>query len=447
MLAAALLGWTSSHVVVVPAAGVRASEARRSAIVEAVERVKSAVVNIHGEKTLAPGEVPVGTADGDRRVNGMGTGAIIDERGYILTNHHVVDGVSEIHVTLTDARQYTARLISHDPTTDLAIIKIDAASKLDIVPIGISSDLMTGESVIAIGNAFGYEHTVTRGIISALHRTVQVGDTQKYEDLIQTDASINPGNSGGPLFNIDGEMIGINVAVRVGAQGIGFAIPIDKALEIATDLMSSRRIANTWHGIVAAPADKTNTAAGVVVRAVDVQSPAAKGGLSAGDQIVRVEGVQIDRPIDVERAMLDHRAGEKIEVEVSRNGQEEVVELTLADLPEALRGGGGPAWELLGLKLTPLTAKQFQRYHSRYRGGLSVTSVRPDSPAAKQGIRRGDVLLGLHVWETISLENVEYVLNRPDFSELSPLKFYVLRGSELFPGYMNVGSTARPSTR
>ncbi len=161
----------------------------------------------------------------------------------------MVDGVRKIVVTTADRETYTAELLSHDPKTDLAVIKIESDHDFEIAPIGTSGDLMPGEDVIAVGNAFGYEHTVTRGIISALHRTVQVSDTQFYEDLIQTDASINPGNSGGPLLNIDGQMVGVNVAVRAGAQGIGFAIPIDTVLCIATDLMSVRRLENKWHGL------------------------------------------------------------------------------------------------------------------------------------------------------------------------------------------------------
>ena len=161
----------------------------------------------------------------------MGTGTIVDERGYILTNYHVVSDVRRIEVTLDDGRGCTAELVAYDAAADLAVIKIPAPKPLPVIRIGTSSDLMEGESVIALGNAFGYEQTVTRGIISALGRDVQVSDTQAYDDLIQTDASINPGNSGGPLLNIDGEMIGVNVAVRAGAQGIGFAIPIDNALD------------------------------------------------------------------------------------------------------------------------------------------------------------------------------------------------------------------------
>ena len=148
----------------------------------------------------------------------MGTGVVIDSRGYIVTNYHVVDGVKEIQVTLTSEEKFIARLIARDMETDLAVIKIEAPNKLAMMTIGTSSDLMAGESVIAVGNAYGYENTVTRGIVSALHRAVQVSDAQFYDDLIQTDAPINPGNSGGPLLNIDGEMVGINVAVRAGAR-------------------------------------------------------------------------------------------------------------------------------------------------------------------------------------------------------------------------------------
>jgi serine protease Do len=151
----------------------------------------------------------------------MGTGVVVDARGYVVTNYHVVEGVRRIEVTLASGKTTSASLVSHDPRTDLAVIKVEHDSPLPVITIGTSSDLMIGETVLALGNAYGYEHTVTRGIVSALHRDVEVSRTQRYDDLIQTDASINPGNSGGPLLNINGEMIGINVAVRAGAQGIG----------------------------------------------------------------------------------------------------------------------------------------------------------------------------------------------------------------------------------
>lgn len=418
-----------------------ASERKNQPIVKAVNRVGPTVVNIHGEKVLSPDELPLGGTDADRHVNGMGTGAVLDQRGYIITNHHVVEGVEQIHVTLSNGQQYVARLISHDPVTDLAVIKIDAPEPLAVTPIGTSQDLMPGETVIAVGNAFGYEHTVTEGIISALHRTVQVGDTQRYEDLIQTDASINPGNSGGPLFNIDGEMIGINVAVRVGAQGIGFAIPVDRAMDVAADLLSTRRVARAWHGVVAKPS--TDGGLKLVVDRLEAEAPAATSGLAIGDRIKSVGGVSVVRQVDFERALLGHAPGEKVEVVVERDKKEVKVELALAPLPKHLLHEDEPAWDVLGLRLAGIPVKQFQRYHSRYRGGLLVTAVRPDSPAARQGIVRGDILVGMHIWETVTPENVNYILNRPDFAELHPLKFYILRGSETWSGNLPLVAAKR----
>src|SRR5487761_1084392 len=310
-------------------------ESRRSALVVAVELARSSIVNIHGEKTV-PAENPYAensTAKSDaKRVNGMGTGVIVDERGYIMTNFHVVDGVKKITVTSAERETYIAQLVSRDAKTDLAIIKIDAHGKLPVIEIGTSSDLMPGETVIAVGNAYGYEHTVTRGIISALHRTVQVSDAQNYEDLIQTDASINPGNSGGPLLNIEGKMIGLNVAVRAGAQGIGFAIPADKVVGIAADLLSTRRLDHTWHGLVARPV--ADGEEGVVLDAVDAESPAAESGLQSGDVIKAVGKQHVWRVLDVERAMLGRHPGEKIAVEVRRNGQPLSVSLVLASAPD-----------------------------------------------------------------------------------------------------------------
>ncbi|MCA9228796.1 MAG: trypsin-like peptidase domain-containing protein, partial [Planctomycetales bacterium] len=174
-----------------------ASPLRRTPIVAAVQNAAPSVVSIHGRKMLMSPDHYAPTDTG-KEVKGMGTGVVIDPRGYIITNFHVVDGVERIHVTLEDRRTTVARLIERDPTTDLAVIKIDMPDPLPVIPTGTSADLMCGETVIAIGNAYGYEFTVTRGIVSALHRTVQVSDEQQYRDLIQTDASINPGNSGGP---------------------------------------------------------------------------------------------------------------------------------------------------------------------------------------------------------------------------------------------------------
>jgi serine protease Do len=420
------------------------SQLRQTPIVKAVERARPSIVNIRGEKVVPrPDSLPSHPEEG-QRVNGMGTGVVIDARGYILTNHHVVDGVRQIQVTSADERQFTATLVAHDPETDLAVIKVDARENLPPIAAGTSSDLMPGEPVVAVGNAYGYEHTVTCGIISALHRPVQISDAQFYEDLIQTDASINPGNSGGPLLNIDGEMVGINVAVRAGAQGIGFALPVDKALAVAAKLLASCSIENTWHGVVLAD-DSPASDQGLTVASVERESPAAESGLRPGDVITAVDDAQIERSLDFSRAMLERRPGEKIQLAVRRAGQPVTLQLTLAEAPAKPEPPASPAWELLGLELKPIPAGQFRaKYRTSYRGGLSVTAVRPASPAAKQGIRPGDVLVGMHVWETVSLDNVSYVLKRPDFNKLAPLKFYILRGDQTLFGYLPAAmATAR----
>src|SRR5262245_43080408 len=324
------------------AALAEASELRNSPIVKAVQDTEPAVVNIHGRKMVRAENASFGTPDAVRQVNGMGTGIIIDPRGYILTNYHVVEGVSNIQVTLADSKTAVARLISHDPKTDLAVIKIDAKEPLSVIHFGTSCDLMKGEQVIAIGNAYGYEHTVTRGIISALHRNVQVSDEQKYNDLIQCDASINPGNSGGPLLNIDGEAIGINVAVRVGAQGIGFAIPIDEALEVAARLMSTERLEQTTHGI----AGKTRHEPGqrqFVVTTIRPESPAGKAGLKPGDVVTTIGNRRIEAGLDVELALLGAKPSQDIEIEVLRDAQPVAVKLAVTPLSRTTQKSSGLA--------------------------------------------------------------------------------------------------------
>src|SRR5262245_50639756 len=381
----------------------------------------------------------------------MGTGTLIDERGYILTNYHVVSDVRRIHVTLDDGRECTAQLTAFDPTADLAVIKIPTDTPLHVIRIGTSADLMEGESVIALGNAFGYEQTVTRGIISALGRDVQVSDTQAYDDLIQTDASINPGNSGGPLLNIDGEMIGVNVAVRAGAQGIGFAIPVNSALRVAGNLLNVQRLQGKWHGVVS-EADDDPTGPLHVAKVLP-DSPAASAGLQAGDEVFRVGSLPVTRPVDLERALLDRASGEALPVQVRRDGQMIMLDLAVADY----RGVAAPVvavahsdqaevWNVLGLKLTPEPRSTFQRRNTRYRGGMRVEAVRTGSPAAEQGIETGDILVGMHRWETASDQDVQYIISRPNLAEMGKIKFYVLRGQDTLYGHLNVASTAEKST-
>ena len=422
-----------------------ASELRETPIVKAVQRVRAAVVNIRGEKTVAAPAGQAAGTDTTHRVNGMGTGVIIDSRGYILTNHHVVDGVREILVTLADSERYVAKLVARDMETDLAVIKIDAPNTLTVMPIGTSSDLMPGETVIAVGNAYGYEHTVTRGIVSALHRAVQVSEAQSYDNLIQTDASINPGNSGGPLLNIDGEMIGINVAVRAGAQGIGFAIPADKVMTVANAMLASCNVSKTRIGLVSSN-DAAPSQQGMTIGAVEANSPAAEAGLVAGDVIASVDDIEVRRPLDFQRAMLDRKPGQQLRLAVRRGGDSLTLKLTLGDAPEATKPVSQPAWDLLGVELKPIPSEEFHTTHpTRYRGGLMVTAVRPNSPAATQGIVPGDVLVGMHIWETVTLENVSYILKRPDFASLNSVKFFILRGDETLYGHwlLNPAKTAQ----
>lgn len=423
---------------------------RLSPVVRAVREARAAVVSIQGQKTVAAAVENAGNTDVPRQVNGMGTGTIIDERGYILTNYHVVADVRRIETMLDDGRGYVADLVSYDAAADLAIIKIPASKPLQVIRLGTSSDLMEGESVIALGNAFGYEQTVTRGIVSALGRDVQVSDTQAYDDLIQTDASINPGNSGGPLLNIDGEMIGVNVAVRAGAQGIGFAIPIDQALRTAAKLMSVERLRGRWHGLATQPAQEFDGP--LTITAVESGSPAAVSGLRPGDQLLRVGSTRVTRPLELERALLDHPAGERLSFEVRRGNEPLSIELALADRQggKAETGtlaadGSAQAWDIFGLKLSEEPPSTFQRRNTRYRGGMHVDNVRPNSPAAVEGIQPGDILVGMHRWETASPQDIQYILSRPNIAEIGKIKFYVLRGQSTLYGHLNVASKVSSS--
>ena len=428
-------------------------------MVRAIQRAKNSVVNIHSEKTARHSDT-LFSVGRNRKVSGMGTGIVIDERGYIVTNFHVVDGVDSLRLTSDDGSTYTAQVITFDKKRDLAIIKVEPSTPMSVMPLGTSSDLMLGETVIAVGNAYGYEHTVTAGIISALSRDVEVNETQSYENLIQTDASINPGNSGGPLLNLDGEVVGINVAIRAGAQRIGFAIPIDDARKAIAQLLSVKPSDGAFHGIVSRDV-KFGSERRVVVDSIQPNSPAEKSGMRAGDVIVKANSLTVVDGVDLARACLGRRPGESIEVVVSRNGKNESLDIQLetrrrsnsnkahfpiarSDAPETL---SDKAWNLLGLRLTKISKSERHLVQPRYRGGMRVVQIRKNSPASQSGIQAGDILVGLHEWETVNAGYVAWILNHRQLSTFSPLKFHIMREQQTRYGHLAIGSAADAPTR
>ncbi len=450
-----LLGSFAFSLVTSPA---RAGDARRTPIVDVVQRVRSAVVNIHSERTvMGPAAEELFTlAPSQNRINGMGTGILIDPRGYIVTNHHVVEDVHVIRVRLNDGSTYAARVLARDPDADLALLKIDAGRPLPIVPLGTAKDLMVGETVIAIGNAYGYEHTVTVGVVSALKRDVVLSKEISYKGLIQTDASINPGNSGGPLLNVNGDMVGVNVAIRAGAQGISFAIPVDSMMTTVADMISIRKRQGLWHGLVGA--NRVENASGfevrvsgqnpkpesstpelkrtLVVERIELGSPAARAGLQPDDVVVKVADLRVTSSLDLERALLDHAAGEHVSVLIRRNGNERRLELVLQNEERPTLSPAELIWTKLGLRLGSIDNEMVTRSSPQLHGGLAVLEVKPNGIAGKAGFQRGDILVGLHQWETLTSDNVVFVLNNPDLPNLNPLAFYIIRSGQLRKGWL-----------
>jgi serine protease Do len=371
---------------------------RNTPIVRAIRKAEPAVVNIQGNKTITnTSNTGIATR---QEVNGMGTGVIIDRRGLIITNYHVVDAVEKIEVTLADGTTTIAKLINYDPETDLAMIKINVDRELPVIEVGRSDDLLRGETVVAIGNPFGYQNTVTVGIISALHRDIPVNGSQQYNDLIQTNADINPGNSGGPLLNIEGEVIGINVAVRVGAQGIGFAIPIDNALEVMADLVAQYRTSGS-HGLACSrvPSEDGHQ---LIVREYRGTTNKTARDIRTGDEIRKVAGQQVVNRLEMELALLDMRPGETVDIELERNGellvQSIVLQKTqaLSEENEIVRS----AWERLGIRVAAVPASAVAGLGEDYKGGLKITEVRPGSPADREHLSAGDIIVGVMDWQT-----------------------------------------------
>ena len=332
-----------------------------------------------------------------------GSGVIVDKEGYILTNNHVVEDADKIKIRLNDGREFNATLKGRDSRTDLAVLHIKAKD-LPVATLGDSDKLEVGEWAIAIGSPFGLEHTVTVGVISAKGRS-GLG-TGTYEDFIQTDASINPGNSGGPLINIDGEVVGINAMIIQPGTGIGFAIPINMAKQILSDLIKEGKVVRPWLGISVqdltpemAEQFQVKEKEGVLVAQVHQGTGAEKAGLASGDIIKSVDDKAIKNTTELIKEIQKKKVGQKVKLSVVRDGKAMTIEITtsaMPDKPEALREKEGE--EKLGATVQELTPQLAARYRisNEIKRGVVVISVEDGSPADEMGLREGDVILEIN---------------------------------------------------
>jgi serine protease Do len=425
--------------------------ARQTPVSKAVQRAMPSVVSISSEKrSNSTSRWPYSSEESQRpKISGMGTGVIVDARGFILTNHHVVDKVQGVEVHLVDGTVLPARVVSQDKEMDLAVLKVEAGRPLVAATIGTSSDLMLGETVIAIGNAFGYENTISEGIVSQLKRNVTLSDDQVYRNLIQTSAAINPGNSGGPLINVEGEVVGINVATRSGAQLIGFTLPIDDVKRAATEMMSTRKLTLKWHGLVAGESWQGDERK-VVLSEVQASSPAEAAGFRPGDQLVKVGDLAVTNSLDVERALLDAVPGSPTRVLLRRDGREKELTLEVRSLGRsgAIAAGADPAaliFQTLGLKVVPVPSGYVSAADARLHGGLYVERVSPNSPAERASLRAGDILVGLNVgnrqMETTKPADVTWVLRQPDVAHSQLLPYLIVRDNLVQYGAMSLADT------
>jgi S1-C subfamily serine protease len=372
---------------------------RRTVTVDVVERSKSAVVYISTTKLVAQrfslfGGDPFFDRFGPSETRliprgSLGSGFIIHSDGYIVTNHHVIDRAREIGVELIDGRKLKASVVSSDPDNDLAILKVNADAPLPTLPLGDSSDLLIGEPVIAVGNPLGYSHSVSTGIVSALHRELKPTEEVTLSDVIQTDAAINPGNSGGPLLNAYGQVIGINTAIRGDAQNIGFAIQVNRLRDLMPDLLNPATVDKV--AISARFAERRSIRPPSVVQCEVTLD---------GQPVTEVNGRPVATIVDASVALLGLRAGDEVRIKFA-NGQERKLTAAAVPLPDAL----AKARERLGITIEPLTPMLAQRLGLPVDSGMLVTEVLRGSPADRVNLLPGDVIVQLGRYPIRSLKD------------------------------------------
>jgi serine protease Do len=370
-------------------------------------------------------------------MQGAGSGVIISRDGYIVTNHHVVEGAKDITVTLADRQEYKARIVGRDPKTDLAVLKIDPKEGLNAATLGNSEQLKVGEWVLAIGNPFGLSNTVTAGIVSAKGRIIGAGP---YDDFIQTDAPINPGNSGGPLFNLKGEVVGINTAIVPNGQGIGFAVPVNVAKPLIPQLISKGEVTRGYIGVSIqgitpelAKAMNLKDAKGALVSDVVPGSPADKGGLKQGDVIISFNQKNIEGPRDLSSSVAQTAVGQEAKVTILREGNEKQLTLRIEKLaPEKAKAEKSAASDQgkWGLGLEDLNPQMKGLLTPKSSEGVMVANVQAGSPADLAGVRPGDILLSVNRQPVHSTKQAVEVISKAKDSD--PLLLLLRRDEGTF---------------
>lgn len=372
---------------------------------------------------------------------GMGSGVVVRENGFILTNNHVVAGADEVKVELSDGRTVVGEIVGTDPDTDLAVLKIEATG-LQPAPLGSSEEIRVGDWVLAIGSPFGLDQTVTAGIISGKNRVQGiVGDGRGFEDFLQTDAAINPGNSGGPLVNLRGEVVGINTAIlsRSGASaGIGFAIPVSLAKPVLTSIIESGEVRRGFLGAQVGDVNPDvmekfglKVDQGALISGVIENQPAADAGLQPGDVVTKIDGKEVRSGTQVRNHVASRQPGTTVRMEVNRDGQILDLEVNLGERTDeamAMFGRG----DLFGAKLVPVTPESAAKYGYRdLRGGLIVIGVEDDSPAAQGGLQVGDVIEQAGGVAVESVQQLEQIFREAEERDLN-LRVVVRRGNGRF---------------
>lgn len=418
--------------------GIRMLEEIQTVITELAEQAKPSVVNLF--PITNAGKLREGPGERMPNASGSGSGLVVDSEGHIVTNNHVIGDASEIEVRFSDKTKLIAHVIGKDPDTDLAVLKVTADRPLPSARFGDSAGVKVGQWVLAVGNPFGLDRTVTLGVVSGIGR--ENINLSRYENFIQTDASINPGNSGGPLFNLRGEVIGINTAIINFAQGIGFAIPSNMAKQVIEQLLAKGKVVRGWLGVGIQPltaelAKKFGVAEGegVLVNEVFENDPAALAGIKAGDVIVRIDDVVVDSPNKLSRLIATLTPGATSKIEIVRDLKHITMDVPLIERRDtAIVASAPPQAEKsgvrLGLDLQDVTSSLAERFKLRESKGVLIVKVEPNSLAQAEGLREGDLIKEINRMEVSSVGEFASAIARSRRGDTLLLR--VLRESRAF---------------